>query len=78
MFARHGKLEKALRTKAVSILPFTETIQKIEVPHHPDGSAAVDDEHIQAEKEALLAGLREKYGEIDDQQIEWVMVRKQK
>ncbi|MCP4716376.1 MAG: hypothetical protein GY868_14750 [Deltaproteobacteria bacterium] len=76
MKLRTGKLEKALRQKRKTQIPFSETIQHVVVTKLQGGDIAEDEEYIQAEKDKKLETLKSKYGEIDAAEITWVMVKK--
>ncbi len=74
MFLRKSKLEEALK-KGNNLLPYSEAVLSVEIPHNPDGSQAVDDDYIQTEKDKKLAALRDTYGEIDVKEITWMIVK---
>ena len=71
---RAGKLAKSIAMKKHTIVPYSETIQHIVITKLPDGTMAEGTDYITAEKERLLEQLRNKYGEIDESQITWIMV----
>ena len=73
---KKGKLEKLLASKRQINMPKSETIQTIEVTCLPDGGLVESDEYIQQIKEKKLEALRALYGDIDETQITWVMVKK--
>ncbi len=73
---KEGRLQKKLSAKQNCVVPMSEGIQGIEVTQLDNGQIAEDDTYIAAEKEKKLAALRERYGEIDESQIEWVMIKK--
>lgn len=73
---KKGKLEKLLASKRQINMPKSETIQTIEVTCLPDGGLVETDEHIQQIREKKLEALRAQYGDIDETQITWVMVKK--
>ena len=74
---KKGKLEKLLAAKRQINMPKSENIQTIEVTRLPDGSFAESDEYIAQVKQKKLEALRNHYGDIDETQITWVMVKKQ-
>jgi hypothetical protein len=71
-----GKLENILAAKKIINIPKSENVQTIEVTKMPDGGIAEGDEYIQQVKEKKLGALKTKYGDIDENQITWVMVKK--
>ena len=73
---RTGKLARIISERKPTIVPYSETIQHVELTRLADGTYAESNEYIQAEKDRILEGLRSKYGEVDDSQITWVMVHK--
>lgn len=75
---KKGKLENILAAKRQVNMPKSENIQSIEVTRLPDGGFAESDEHINQIKEKKLEALRARYGDIDESQITWVMVKKNK
>ena len=76
MFQRKGKLAKMIASKRRINVPFSETVQSIEVSRHADGSIVESPELIAAEKEKRLAELKAKYGDMDETNITWIMVKK--
>ena len=74
---KKGRLETLLSTKnKVKTFPFSETIQYIEVLTDAEGEVAESDDFIEQEKEKILEKLRTKYGDIEEIQITWVLVKK--
>jgi hypothetical protein len=73
---KKGKLENMLASKRQVNMPKSENIQTIEVTRLPDGSFAEGDAYIGQIKEKKLESLRARYGDIDETQITWVMVKK--
>lgn len=71
-----GKLENILASKKIINIPKSENVQTIEVTKLPDGGIAEGDDYINQVKEKKLGALRTKYGDIDENQITWVMVKK--
>ena len=72
----NGKLAKTIAAKQHSILPYSETIQKIEVTRLPSGDIAEPPDYIHREQQRVIDTLRERYGVVDESQITWVMVNK--
>ena len=73
-----GRLERNLAGTSHSSIPKSETVQSIELTRLPDGSVLEDDEYIRSEKERKLEALKEKYGNIDESQVTWVKIKKEK
>jgi len=73
---KKGKLENILAGKRQINMPKSENIQTIEVTRLPDGRFAEGDDYIEQVKEKKLAALRAQYGDIDESQITWVLVKK--
>ncbi len=71
-----GRLRKTIAMKKHTIIPYSETIQRVEVTKLANGELAENEDHINREKEAILASLQEKYGDIEEGQITWVFVNK--
>jgi hypothetical protein len=71
-----GRLEGRLRHVRFNNIPKSETVQTIEITKRPDGLVIEDEAYIKAEKEKKLAALKERYGQIEESQITWVMVKK--
>lgn len=76
MFKKTGKLAKIIASKKRINIPYTETVLSIEVTRRADGSIAEGEEYIQSEKEKKIGTLKNKYGDIDESHITWVMVKK--
>jgi hypothetical protein len=74
MFSRKSKFEESLK-KGTNLLPYSEAVLCVDIPHNPDGSQSVDDDYIKTEKDKKLAALRDKYGEIDEKEITWMIVK---
>jgi len=71
-----GRLEGRLRHVRFNNIPKSETVQTIEITKCPDGSIVEDQAYIKAEKEKKLATLKQRYGQLEESQITWVMVKK--
>lgn len=71
-----GRLSKSIALKKRTIVPYSETIQRIEVTRLADGTVREDSEYVAAEQSRIIEALRGKYGEIDESQITWVMVHR--
>lgn len=71
-----GRLSKSIALKKHTIVPYSETIQRIELTRLADGTVSEDRDYVAAEQSRILDELRRKYGEIDESQITWVMVHK--
>jgi len=73
---KRGKLENILAAKRQINMPKSENIQSVEVTRLPDGRFAEGDDYIEQVKEKKLAALKAQYGDIDETQITWVLVKK--
>ncbi len=76
MIKKTGKLAKTIASKQRINIPYTETVLSVEVTRLADGSIAESTEYIQSEKEKKIETLKNKYGDIDEGHITWVMVKK--
>ncbi len=73
---REGRLERELSTKTFNNIPKSETVQSIEITKLDDGTIAESDEYIKKEKQRKLDLLVKKYGNIDQNEITWVFVKR--
>lgn len=71
-----GKLENILASKRLDNIPKSENIQTIEVTKLPDGTIAEGEDFLQRQKEKKIGALKAKYGDIDEKQLTWVVVKK--
>ncbi|MEI6127694.1 MAG: hypothetical protein WCQ99_14200 [Pseudomonadota bacterium] len=71
-----GKLENILASKRLINIPKSENIQTIEVTKLPDGKIAEGEEYLRQQKQKKIEALRAKYGDIDENQLTWVVVKK--
>ena len=72
-----GKLKKTLDAKKRSTLPYSEAVQPIEVTQCADGSILEPEDFIRESKEKRVEVLKAKYGEVHENEITWVLVKKQ-